>query len=162
MRALRLAEAHRLAAAGLELPHEEEEHEPMKSIGRSVTSVRRPERRRVFLLEVDLELRVLSRADRSSRSSISVSSATGPSVSFVLALAGSVDVREGVLVVLDRAIVVDLPACTSVTNSLKATCCLRSLGLKNCQIARNITISRTQSSSVLCDCFTSTSSCLGR
>src|ERR1700691_3711168 len=53
------------------------------------------------------------------------------------------------------------PACTQVTNSLKLTCCFLSPGCNTCQIARNITMSRTHSSRVLCDCFTSTSSCLG-
>ena len=36
-------------------------------------------------------------------------------------------------------------------------CCLRSPGWRTCQIARNITMSRTHRRSVLCDCFTSTS-----
>src|SRR5208283_184616 len=42
-------------------------------------------------------------------------------------------------------------------NWLKLTCCFLSPGCDTCQIARNITISRTQSKRVLCDCFTSTS-----
>src|ERR1700689_5455761 len=49
------------------------------------------------------------------------------------------------------------PWCTQPTNSLKLTCCFLSPGCNTCQIARNITIKRTQSRSVLCDCFTSTS-----
>src|SRR5271165_5999771 len=52
---------------------------------------------------------------------------------------------------------VTCPECTRVTNWLKLVCCLRSPGCRTCHIARNITISRTQRSSVLCDCFTSTS-----
>jgi len=36
---LRLAEAHGLAAAGLELPHEEEEHQDQEAIGMSVMIV---------------------------------------------------------------------------------------------------------------------------
>src|ERR1044071_9670061 len=39
--------------------------------------------------------------------------------------------------------------------SLKGTCCCCTVsGLRNCQIARNATISTTHSRSVLCGCFT--------
>ena len=53
---LGLAEAHRLAAARLELPHEEEEHDADEEHRQEGHEGRRPEGRRVFLLEVDLEL----------------------------------------------------------------------------------------------------------
>ena len=51
---LGLAEAHRLAAARLELPHEEEEHDAEEDHRQEGDERRRPEGRRVFLLEVDL------------------------------------------------------------------------------------------------------------
>src|SRR5580700_2351307 len=56
---LGLAERHGLAAARLELPHEEEEHDADEEHRQQRHERRRPEGRGVVLLEVDLELAVL-------------------------------------------------------------------------------------------------------
>ena len=56
---LRLAEGHRLTAAGLKLTHEEEEHDADEEHREERHERGRPERRRVFLLEIDLEFPVL-------------------------------------------------------------------------------------------------------
>ncbi len=59
MRALALPKRHRLAAARLELPHEEEEHDADEEHRQERDERGRPEGRRVLFLEVDLELPVL-------------------------------------------------------------------------------------------------------
>ena len=100
---------------------------------------------------------------RSSRSFNTSSVGAGPSVTFLLRCfeAGSytVKVYSRSLMVTDSTWVSSGAALTSATNSLKGTWAARGVsGLTNCQMARNIRISKIHNKSVLCDCFTTSAS----
>ena len=86
---------------------------------------------------------------------MSSSSATGPTVSFwTVVLASSASWTRNVY---SRSLMWTSSTwpCVDLRHELAERDRLLALaGLRNCQIARNITISRTQSRSVLCDCFT--------